>query len=240
MVFIKKGISMLICSDNKKTYSSSIVMIGNFSPMMFQPYWFKYCNILNDDEFRAIEEQKKTIITEPLTVFETDNLAFKVETKRFTIIAKKEPFELLKDTFDRLQEKLESVLIEKFGLNFSFHLDLKTPENFKQFGDEIAPKKCWSSFFEGIHDSESRNSGLMALTMRKQTEFGFINVRVESSVNYSNALFFDYNFHYDGNLMEPFDILDVNEVIGDHFDEYAKYADRISLDLVNEVLANGK
>ena len=143
---------MINIFNNRKSYSSSIVLISNFSPMMFQPYWFKHCNILNNEEFNAIEKKKNTIITNPLTVFETENLAFKIEEKRFTIIAKKEPFELMIDTFDRLQEKIDSVLIEKFGINFSFHIDLDTPENFKLFGDVIAPKEKWSSLLV-VHKS---------------------------------------------------------------------------------------
>lgn len=229
----------MVSVKNKKSYSSSIVLIGNFSPMMFQPYWFKHCKILNDDEFNAIEKKGNTIVTAPLTVFETENLAFKIETKRFTIIAKKEPFELLLDTFDRFQEKLDSVLIEKFGINFSFHVDLDTPENFKRFGDVIAPKESWSSFFADALNSEDKVSGLMTLTMRKQTEFGCINAKVESSANYRNAVFFDYNFHFEGNPKEPFDILDVNEAINNHYTDYAEYADKATQDLINRVLGDG-
>lgn len=236
----RKDFTVMIKISNKKSYSSSIVLIGNFSPMMFQPYWFKHCNILNDDEFNAIDKKSNTIITAPLTVFETENLAFKIETKRFTIIAKKEPFELLTDTFERLQEKLDSVLIEKFGLNFSFHIDLETPENFKRFGDVLAPKKSWSAFLGDAVDLEDRISGLLTLAMRKQTDYGCINVKLESSTNSKYAVFFDYNFHFEGNPKEPFDILDVNEAISNHYSAFAEYADEVSQNLIDEVLADGE
>lgn len=231
---------MIDINSNRKSYSSSIVLIGNFSPMMFQPYWFKHCKIINDDEYNAIVKKANTIVTNPLTAFETENLAFKIEEKRFTIIAKKEPFELMVDTFERLQEKLDSVLIEKFGLNFSFHVDLETPANFKIFGDVIAPKSVWATLFSYSKDPGIKTSGLVSITMRKQTDFGYINVRVESSAYYKYAVFFDYNFHFEGNPAEPFDILDVNEHISNKYMDLEEYADKIAQELIEGVFADGK
>lgn len=235
-----KGTCLMIDIKNKKSYASSIVLIGNFSPMMFQPYWFKHCNILSDEEFNAIEKKKKTVVTDPLTFFETENLVFRIEAKRLTIMAKKEPFELMLDTFERLQEKLDSVLIEKYGINFSFHIELETPENYKAFGDVIAPKKNWESLLSDAVDVKEKVSGLASLTMRKQTEFGCINVKLESSAEYRNAVFFDYNFHFEGDPKEPFDILDVYDSISEKYNEFAEYAETVSQHLINGVFMDGE
>ena len=225
----------------KKSYSSSIVLIGNFSPVMFQPYWFRHCDILSENEFNAIDDNKeKTIITDQLTFFETENLTFKIERRRFALVAKKEPFELMVDTFTRLQEKLDSILIEKFGLNYSFHVDLETPENYKTFGDAIAPKTYWESLLSDAIESDSKPSGLVSMTMKKQTDFGSINVKVESSVIYNNSIFFDYNFHYEGDPKEPFDIFEVNEIIENRYSDFARYADKVSRDIIDKVFENGK
>ncbi|SEL97027.1 hypothetical protein SAMN04487770_12229 [Butyrivibrio sp. ob235] len=231
---------MISVEKNRKFYSSSIVLIGDFSPMMFQPYWFKHCEILNDEEFNAIKEMGKTIISDHLTVFETENLAFNIEEKRFTIIAKKEPFEIMLDTFDRIQEKLDSVLIKKFGINFSFHVDLESMENFKTFGDVIAPKQYWHTLFEGDKDTTETTNGLASITMRKQTDFGVINVKLESSAIFTHAVFFNFNFHFDVDTKESFDILDVNDCIGEQYVDFANYADYIAQKLLEEVLADGK
>lgn len=231
---------MIPIINNRKSYSSSLVLIGNFSPMMFQPYWFKHCEILNDDEYNAIEKMGTTIVTEPLTAFETENLAFKIEMKRFTIIAKKEPFELMLDTFNRLQEKLDSVLIEIFGINYSFHVDLETPENYKIFGDVIAPKENWETLFSDAKDSGNNKSGLASMIMRKITDFGCINVKVESSANFKNSVFFDFNFHFEGNPKEPFDILDVNEKISQNYQYFAEYADKVTQNLIDGVFSDAK
>lgn len=231
----------MINCNNKKAYSSSIVLIGNFSPMMFQPYWFRHCSILSEEEYAAIEKNKeKTIISDPLTFFETENFAFRVESKRFTIIAKKEPFELMIDTFGKLQEKIDSVLIEKFGINFSYHIELDSADSYKRFGDTIAPKDCWRVFFAGAKDTETNKSGLASMTMKKQTDFGCINAKIEGSVHFKNAVFFDFNFHFDGNPKEPFDILDVSETVNDRFQTFAEYASSVSESLISEVVSDGE
>ena len=231
---------MINVIDNRKSYSSSIVLIGNFSPLMFQPYWFKHCEILNDDEYNAIKKMDNTIINDHLTVFETENLAFKIDMKKLTIIAKKEPFELMLDTFDRLQEKLDSVLIERFGINYSFHIDLETMANFKAFGDVIAPKRYWNTLFEGAADTNERIGGLISMVMRKRTDFGCVNVKLETSAFFANSVFFDFNFHFDGDLKDPFDILDVNECIGKKYTDFANYVDSVAQNLIEEVFSNGK
>lgn len=235
-----KGIDTMINLNNRKSYSSSIVLIGNFSPMMFQPYWFKHCEIINDEEFNAVDKLGTPIISDQLTVFETENLAFKIEMKRFTIIAKKEPFELMLDTFERLQEKLDYVLIEKFGINFSFHVDLGSMDNFKRFGDVIAPKRYWNALFMDSVDTAEKTSGLASIIMRKQTDFGCVNVKVESSSNFAYSVFFNFNFHFDGAPEEPLDIFEVKTNIDEQYTNFSNYADDIAMKLIEEVLADGK
>lgn len=227
-------------NNNKKLSSSSIVLIGNFSPMMFQPYWFKHCGILSDDEFSAIEKMGNIFVSDQLTAFETENLAFNISSKRFTIISKKEPFELMLDTFDLLQEKLDSVLIEKFGINFSFHVGLGTVERFKTFGDAIAPKACWKTFFSGIEDLAGKENGLTSLTMRRKTDYGSVNLKLETSIICENAVYFDFNFHFEGNPKDPFDILDVNERFAANYTDFKRHAEETAKDLIEEVLDNGE
>ena len=72
--------------------------------------------------------------------------------------------------------------------------------------------------------------------MRKQTEFGCINVKLESSASFLNSVFFDFNFHFNGNQKEPLDILDVNERISEKYSEFTYNADNIAQKLIEEVL----
>lgn len=103
--------------NEKKNYSSSIVLIGDFSPSMFQPYWFKYFNILDDREYSSIDE-KSTLVTPQLTIFQTEKFYFRIELKRFIVSIKYEPFELLIDMFSELKNNLENVVVKYFGINF--------------------------------------------------------------------------------------------------------------------------
>lgn len=226
--------------DNKKMYSFSIVLLGNFSPLMFQPYWFKQFGILDNDEFNSIESYKNALITNGCTIFETDNLSFQITETRLQILAKKEPFELLIDVFSKMQEKLGAVLVEKFGMNYSFHINLETSKNMKKFGDVLAPKDYWTSFFDDTTDNKAHN-GLAALVMTKETDFGQINLQIETSGVFFNHVFFSYNFHFikqnddrhnDNNL---FDIMDVNDIINQKHQEFMSFSNHIAKQLIESV-----
>lgn len=221
---------------DKKSRSFSIVMIGYFSPMMFQPYWFKYNGIISDDEFNSIEDNKeKTVVTNSLTIFETEDFFFKIEQNRFSLIAKNEPFELLLDLLSKLQEKLPSLLIKKFGLNLSFHVDLENLENMNKFGDIIAPKVYWDSFFEDA-DTSDKDTGLVAMGLARKTEFGFYNVSVESSAPFKNHLFFAYNYHFNSEDGNDFEIVDVDESARRHFKHFIATSTNVTEHVIRSVL----
>lgn len=231
---MKKLSCILTNTDEKKNYAAAIVLIGDFSPTMFQPYWFKHFNIISDDECSSIDE-KTMVVVEPITTFQTNNFVFSIELKRFIITAKREPFELLLDLFEKLKIYMEFSIIRHFGINFSYHIELKNLENMKKFGDVIAPKKYWNSFLDADEINEEKN-GLRAMEMTKKTDFGFANVRVEASAFFKYALFFNYNYHFNGDKNKPFDMVDVNDILKEKFFNLAQYSNNISNKLIGAAL----
>ena len=222
----------------KKASSFSIVLIGDFSPSMFQPYWFKHYGIISDDEFNSIRRnEEKTIITNSFSTFETENLCFRIELKRFTIIAKKEPFELLLDVLKKFQETTSSLLIKKFGMNYSFHIDLENLQNMNMFGDIIAPKKYWKSFFYDV-DVNNRENGLANISMVKKTEFGYTNLIIETSSYFTNALYVTYNFHFDSPSDNSFDFLDVADLIDEKYNQFMNYSNDTTKKIIEGVFNN--
>lgn len=218
----------------KRNYSSSIVLIGGFSPTMFQPSWFKHFNIISDDEYNSIDKDSMVVVR-PISRFQTDNFLFSIEENRFVIIAKKEPFDLLLDLFSKLQDSMDFVLIQQFGINFSYHISLETKENMRKFGDVIAPKKCWSKFFDGQSPDKDAN-GLKSMSMVKTTEFGCANVKVEASNSFRNSVFFYFNYHFNGKEESPFELIDIKDLIDEKFFNLASYSSIVSDCLIREVM----
>ena len=218
----------------KRNYSSSIVLIGDFSPTMFQPSWFKYFKIISDDEYNSMDKNSLVVVG-PISRFQTDNFLFSIEEKRFVVIAKKEPFDLLLDLFSRLKDNMDFAIIQHFGINFSYHVDLETPENMKKFGDVIAPKRYWSEFFvDGVESKEE--NGLKMMTMVKKTEYGFSHVKVEVSNAFRYSVFFNFNHHFSGSVESPFEMIDVKDLLDENFFNLATYSNKISDSLIEGAL----
>lgn len=217
----------------KKYYASAIVLIGDFSPSMFQPYWFKHFGIISDDEYQNIDKSR-LLVVEPMTTFQTDNFIFNIQLKRFIITAKNEPFELLLDLFGKLKNYMEFTVIKNFGINFSYHIELRNLENMKKFGEVIAPKVYWNSFFDS--DETNNEDGLKAMEMTKKTDFGFANVRIETSAFLKCAIFFNYNYHFSAKDRDSFEMVDVKDILDERFFNLAEYSNSISSQLIGDAL----
>ena len=74
---------------NKKV---SVVFLGAFNPVMFQPIWFKDHNIINPSEIDSSINQKKCFLTPDITIFSTDQFDIRIENNRFSITSKKNHF----------------------------------------------------------------------------------------------------------------------------------------------------
>ena len=201
---------------------------------MFQPYWFKFFKIISDDEYNSIDKDSLVVVG-PISRFQTDNFIFSIEEKRFVVIAKKEPFDLLLDLFAQLKDNMDFAIIQHFGINFSYHVSLETKENMRKFGDVIAPKKYWSNFFDGESVNQESN-GLKTMEMVKKTEFGFSNVKVEVSNAFQCALFFYFNYHFSGDEKSPFEMIDIKDLLDEKYASLAEYSNKISNQLIKDAL----
>lgn len=224
-------------SSLKKFYNMSVVLLGNFSPMMFQPYWLLKNGIIDQQEFDSIDKSSdKFLITNALTVFETNNFTVRIEQKRFMVMAKKEPFVLLVDFIDKLYEAISGIQIEKFGVNFSFHISLQTKENMKRFGDAILPKEPFGNFFDYSNDTEDKKSGLLSMTLKRYQQHGYTNLKIETSLMSPNSIFFDFNNHFEkeNKELEPYMFIEVVDLLKENYENLKNKADEI----VDELLEN--
>lgn len=120
------------------------------------------------------------------------------------------------------------------ALIFSYHIIFDKLEDIKRFGDTIAPKDYWSQLFNDNIDMDKRD-GLVSMDMRKKTDDGFLNVKIESSSMYDNAVFFRFNYHQCNDTNE-YDIVDVDDIINKKLLDYAEKSNDISSDLIKKVL----
>lgn len=223
-------------TQEKKYYSMSIVLLGDFQPAMFHPRWFFDNEIITEAEYNHIinNDSNQMISSNAITQFETDDLSFSVEQKRLQIIGKKEPFEKCIDAFKRMFDSLTAIPIQAYGMNYFFHLKA-SKEEMEFFGKRLAPRQFWSSVFD--ENGDDPKNGLVSMTMRAVKTFGLLNVKVESS-NRIAGVYFDYNFHNVQENNEPFSVSDIIDGIDDQEELFSNLVNDMTNSIVEKVLSD--
>lgn len=223
---------------NKKHYFMSIVFIGEYSPLMFQPHWMLKNNVIDQAEYDSIElkNKEKCLISDAIAFYETDGFSFRIEKNRFQIISKKKPFALAIDTLSKLAEVFPSFPISAFGLNYYFHVSIDDKNKMELIGKTLAPRDYWGELFEKNFDDDTKKSGLTSISFKKFEENHILNVTMETSPKLKSGLFFNYNFHYNKNE-ECYDFEDVLSIIQSDYQNHENKAHVITQQLINNVLS---
>ena len=232
----------MISFKEKKYYSMSFVLLGAFSPFMFQPEWFRHNNVLSPDDYESIErsDKSKRLISSQLSFFETDKIAFHIGEERFQITSKREPFLLAFDALRLTFENLSSIPISAYGVNYEFHYDVENAEDMKTIGDIIAPKKYWKELFSNDNYDNSA-SGLTGIVFTKKTDSYQLNVKFAVSNKLKRGIMFDFNFHH--NCGSDTTVEDVVDSIHDTYQQYGVIASNVAsslADSINEEYENAR
>lgn len=227
-------------TPERKQYS--IVLIGEFNPVMFQPEWFSKNGIIAPEEVDFARNQTSTcpiIVTPQLTLFKTSQFNVKIEQKRFQVVADKEPLIAIKDFVLKTFEKLGGFIIKAFGFNFSAHYNVVDKETYQKIGDRLAPKDYWGSLLGDEVDGVDRKSGLTGIEMRKTKSdgTGHISVLLQPSSFIQPGVFMNCNNHTnlnDEDSMAEIVIEKIEQVFENSFADMRE----IQLDVLNEVIKN--
>jgi hypothetical protein len=168
------------------TSEVSIVLIGDFNPIVFQPAWFS-----NQELLRASEAEKAevSIIHPDISSFTTEWLSLQVTRDRFTAITKSEPhIPHLRDFVVGTFNKLEHTPVAQMGLNCTRSLVFRSDADWHNFGHFMAPKSPWKAF---------EKPGLLSLTMRSERsdKDGFVTTTIAQGEK--NHILVKVNDHYE-------------------------------------------
>lgn len=168
----------------------SIVALGNFNPVIFQPLWFSVHNLIREDEASAAEVK---LIHNEVTIFSTNWFALQVTDGRF-LIETQDPtmYRPIRDLALGTFQILEHTPVRAFGFNKDQHFRVESTEAWHAFGDFFAPKKAWSDIL--------KKPGLRTLTIqgkRDGCDADSIMLRVEPSQKVPQGIFITVNEHYE-------------------------------------------
>lgn len=222
---------------NPEAKQFSIVLVGDFNPAMFSPQWFGKNNIMPAEEVGfALSEQNSPIISSAITVFQTNQLNIKIDTKRFQVSATKEPLVTIKDFILKTFEGLSNYTIKAYGYNYSAHYQIENFHEFHRIGDLLAPKIYWEKLLGDDIAGDEREGGLATIQMQKQKKQknGNISIILQSSTMFKPGFYMACNDH---NVLSEDEANAENllEKINIEFEESFNFMKDLQISVLNEV-----
>src|SRR5438477_765073 len=154
----------------------SIVLVGNFNPMIFQPAWFSHHDLLRKQE---AETADNVVAVDQITTFNTEWLSLQVTTERFQAsTADGGSFEALRDLVLGTFRILEHTPLAKLGINRDMHYRVLPIEASIASGHYIVPKSPWISI---MSNPVTRSLTVEGLVRRGETDVK-LTMKVEPSV----------------------------------------------------------
>lgn len=216
---------------------SSIVILGNFNPVIFQPEWFRRFKILPEQEIAATLEEKVVAQPSPniqiVEGYKTSITPYKTELNfpsfkllvlpirfEFSTIRKNCFSELLNSTI-KIFELLSHTPINDAGINFNTHLSIDNCDQTLRQLFSANPEKAKEAFGESY-----KVGGKFIIDYNdSKTE-----VVVEPSNLIENGVYISFNFH---RKIASHNTEELLSVIRKNYDADLKNADKISKTLLS-------
>lgn len=170
----------------------SIVLLGNFNPVIFQPYWFATKKLIREEEGT---NATINIIHPTICQFQLDWATFSIEQDKFSVIATNESyFESVKDLIISTFDILKETPIWALGINHTYNFKVDNEDQYKKFGQWLYNYQIWKSNIE-------EGGGLLTLEIfrpkKENGDFGTQRIRVTpSDLHFSRlGISIDFNNH---------------------------------------------
>jgi hypothetical protein len=173
-------------SNNRQISTLVIVLIGDFNPVIIQPFWLLAKRLIKEEEANNATVE---VIHNELVKFQIDWFMVQITRDRFEIRTNQEPyFEPLRDLAISIFEILRETPIRALGLNHIRHYILEQKE-YRELGNTLAPFDNWAIF---------KRPELLTLEMLEKDDKGnYVRVRVQPSdtIKQSFSLMVNVNDH---------------------------------------------
>lgn len=211
------------------TQGVSIVLRGQFNPVIFHPAWLSAQNLIREQEAEAAEIE---IIHPQAAIFDMEWLRIRVTRDRFQAESIQEAYyEAVRDVVVGLLTILNQTPLNVMGINRQFHFSLESEEAWHAVGDRLAPKPDW----EGLLVEPGMRS-LLVQGQRQDDYQGNLLVKVEPSTKADFGVFVEVNDHYD--LISEQEYADPDEAIAVLSEQWQESMDR-SLEIATTIVRLG-
>lgn len=196
--------------------TNSIVAIGRFNPLIFQPEWLRANGVIGKGAAEQLAAGIEVIHPE-ITNLNIDSLRISIDQARFSATTLEDPSVRVFDFCVSCFSLLPHTPISAVGINLQTKFRLSSDEEWNSFGDKIAPKEAWDTLF-GATTGKDRTGGLRTMTMernkRPDRHLGYIRTTVEAVPGEHPDTMIMVNDHYQlgtDRLVTAADVVDLLE-----------------------------
>ena len=192
--------------------NASIVLLGSFNPMIFQPAWFARYEMIGSKE--AEEAANLFQFKDQVVTFKVDMFELSVQLDRFMVNSLDNHPEHIKDlVISCFVEYLPHTPIRAMGINRNVHFDTGDFEIRDRVGSRLAPKDAWGEWGKEIEEAHTapinKRGGMTSITMfqhKLQLDrfSGSVQAKVEPSNKIKNntGIFVGVNNHFESSATE--------------------------------------
>ncbi len=224
---------------NPETADVSVVLLGNFNPVIFKPEWFEKCEILSEEDTNKC---KVKVIHPEITEFQNDWLILQVLTNRFYAESTEYPLIRVHDfVVNTFKNYLSHTPISKLGINRRVHFSAGTADACDRVGKILAPREPWGEWGKLMDEGkEEEHGGLTSLEMQinktDDRKKGFIKITVQPSTKVVAGIFVNINDQYDlADKDESLGSDRIIEILEDRFDASIERSEKI-IDQIMELV----
>ena len=195
--------------------TTTIVLLGNFNPLIFKPSWFAHNDVIGEEEAEKAEIE---VIHSELVKFQLSWLTIVVEKNRFLAEVRQPPeirlYDFVLKTFGEL---LIHTPIWAIGINKHIEFDAGSIDLRNKIGYTLAPIDSWGEWSKDLGAKRGDEvGGMISLTM-KQTVVddrpkGYIQTKVEPLPKSKSGVIVEVNDHYSVESLE--DLEGCYEIVG--------------------------
>lgn len=216
---------------NPEIEDVSVVLLGNFNPVVFKPEWFEKFGILSEEDANKC---KVKVIHPEITEFQNDWLKLQATPNRFYAGSTEHPLIRVHDfVVNTFKNHLSHTPISTLGINRRAHFSAGTADARDRVGKILAPREPWGEWGKLIDKGKGEDhGGLTSLTMQIQEtddrEKGLIKITVQPSTKVVAGIFADINDQYElADIDESLGSDRIIEILEDRFNASIERSEKI-------------
>lgn len=159
---------------SNKSQAHSIVVLGDFNPIIFQPLWLSSNDMLPKKD---VDEVENPIISREVTAYDVAGFHLQVDQQRIVISTRDDSrIPIIRDIVLGSLTLLEHTPLRAIGFNFELHATMVSEAAWHSLGHFLAPKKAWSDLIE--------SPGMQSISMlgkRKNCSADSLSITVKPS-----------------------------------------------------------